>query len=338
MSSKIHRANVAVFALGGTIASSLAEPGARGITPRLDAAALLATIPLLESVAEVTATDFRRMPSCDLTFADLAELAEAVSGAFDDGSRSAVVIQGTDTLEETAFTLDLLVARRGPVIVTGAMRSPQDIGPDGPANILASVLVASSSSIESGAFVVMNDEIHAARFVRKSHSTNPSAFSSPLAGPVGWVSEGGVRWATRVRPLAHIGSLDPQRLAPVALHRCTVGEDARVLEQLASLGFAGLVVEGFGAGHVPARTVPALERLATEIPVVLASRTGAGEVLSSTYGYPGSETDLLAKGLVSAGALDGVKARVALTLALASHTGAADGIAAFKGVVASLTN
>jgi len=339
VSPQIHRAKVAVFALGGTIASSLAEPGARGITPRIGVAALLATIPGLESFADVTAVDFRRMPSCDLTFDDLAELGRAISKAFDEGCQGAVVIQGTDTLEETAFALDLLVSGRGPVIVTGAMRSPQDVGPDGPANILASVLVAASpSSNDVGALVVMNNEIHAARFVRKSHSTIPSAFASPSTGPLGWVSEGNVRWATHVRRLAAIGILDPDRLAPVALMRCTLGEDERVIDELARLGFAGLVIEGFGAGHVPARIVPALERLATQIPVVLASRTGSGEVLSSTYGYPGSETDLLSRGLIRAGALDGVKARVALTLSLASHHKVADAVEAFEGLVASLTS
>ena len=331
-------AKVAVFALGGTIASSLAEPGARGITPRLGVAELLATIPRLASIAEVTAVDFRRMPSCDLTFTDLAELGRALLGAFDEGCQGAVVIQGTDTLEETAFALDLLLSGRGPVIVTGAMRSPRDVGPDGPANILASVLVAASPSSNGlGALVVMNDEIHAARFVRKTNSTSPSAFASPSAGPLGWVSEGNVRWATRVGPLASVGVPNPDRLAPVALMRCTLGEDARVVDQLVGLGFAGLIVEGFGAGHVPARMVPTLERLATRIPVVLASRTGAGEVLSSTYGYPGSETDLLSRGIISAGALDGVKARVALTLSLASHSSVADAAEAFKGLVASVT-
>ena len=333
------RVNVVVLALGGTIASSLASPEARGITPSLGVANLLASIPALDAVAEIQGVDFRRMPSGDLTFVDLVELAAAIDDAVRGGAHGAVVIQGTDTLEETAFALDLLVHSAATVVVTGAMRSPHEAGHDGPANVLSAVRVAAATrSDDVGTVVVMNDEIHAARFVRKMHSTSPATFRSPLAGPLGWCVEGHVRWTTSVAPLADLPRPDVARLSPVALLRLSLGDDARLIESLAALGFAGAVIEGFGAGHVPARVVAALEALARTMPVVLASRTGAGEVLSATYGYPGAEIDLLRRGLVSSGALDGLKARVALTLALASHDSPGDALAAFGRVVTSVAH
>lgn len=333
------RTKVVVLALGGTIASSLASPEARGITPSLGVADLLASIPALAMVAEVDGVDFRRMPSGDLTFVDLVELARTIDEALLAGVHGAVVIQGTDTIEETAFALDLLVRTAGTVVVTGAMRSPHEAGHDGPANVLAAVRVAAAPrSGHVGTVVVMNDEIHAARFVQKTHSTSPATFRSPSAGPLGWCVEGRVRWTSSVGPLADVGRPDVARLGAVAILRLALGDDARLIASLERLDFAGAVMEGFGAGHVPARVVDALETLARSMPVALASRTGAGEVLSATYGYPGAEIDLLQRGLVSAGALDALKARVALTLALAAHDDAHHALAAFARVVASITH
>ncbi|HQU00711.1 MAG TPA: asparaginase [Acidimicrobiales bacterium] len=327
------------MALGGTIASSLASAEARGITPSLGVANLLASIPAIETVAEVDGVDFRRMPSGDLTFVDLVELAGRIDEALHAGAHGVVVIQGTDTLEETAFALELLVRTTGTVVVTGAMRSPNEVGHDGPANVLAAVRVAAAPrSAHVGCVVVMNDEIHAARFARKTHSTSPATFRSPSAGPLGWCVEGRVRWTSSVRPLADVGRPVVARLAAVAILRLALGDDARLIESLARLDYAGAVIEGFGAGHAPARVVDALETLAQSVPVVLASRTGAGEVLSATYGYPGGEIDLLHRGLVSSGALDALKARVALTLALAAHDNRRDALDAFARVVASVTH
>jgi L-asparaginase len=104
---------------------------------------------------------------------------------------------------------------------------------------------------------------------------------------------------------------------PVALLKTCLGDDGRLLQRIDSLGYAGVVVEALGGGHVPAHMVPALERLGRRIPVILASRTGGGEVLRETYGFPGSERDLLARGLICAGFLDGPKSRVLLSLLLA---------------------
>jgi L-asparaginase len=311
---------VVVFSLGGTIASTGdAAPVTGGVVPRLGAAELVAAVPQLRDAAELETVAFRQVPSGDLTPADLTELAAAITARFDGGADGVVVTQGTDTIEETSFALDLLVRTPRPVVVTGAMRNPTLAGPDGPANLLAAVQVAAAPAAAGlGALVVLNDEIHAARFVRKTHTASPSTFRSPSAGPLGWVVEGRPRIALRPAPLDVLPAAAREDVPAVALLTAALGDDSRLIARVEELGYAGVVLEAFGGGHVPAHVVPALADLASRIPVVLASRAGGGEALRETYGFPGSERDLLARGLVPAGFLDGPKARVLLSLLLAT--------------------
>jgi L-asparaginase len=166
--------------------------------------------------------------------------------------------------------------------------------------------------------VVLNDEIHAARFVRKTHTSNPATFRSPLAGPVGYVFEDNVRIVTRPVGRRHIELPEQTRKHPVALYTVGLGDDGRLLEQIGRLGYEGLVIEAFGVGHVHSVIAEPLESLADQMPVVLASRTGSGEVHRETYGFTGSESDLLKRGLINAGMLDGPKARLFLSLLLRS--------------------
>ncbi len=327
--SSAGRPRVRVLSLGGTIASTSA-PGEGGVVPRLTAADLVEAVPQLQTVADVEATSFRQCASGDVTMADLVALAAEVQRELDAGADGVVVTQGTDTIEETSYALDLLVGHSRPVVVTGAMRNPTLPGADGPANLLAAVQVAGSPAMaDQGCVVVLNDEVHAARFVRKTHTSSPSTFASPTTGPVGWVVEGRVRGA--LRPLAQpVLPAVTGEVPPVALVKVALGDDGRLVQQLESLGYAGVVVEALGGGHVPSRMVPALEALAARVPVVLASRTGGGEVLRETYGFPGSERDLIARGLVPAGALDGLKARVLLALLLAGGAGQDEVVSAFS--------
>ena len=141
--------------------------------------------------------------------------------------------------------------------------------------------------------VVLNDEIHAARFVQKTHTSNLATFRSPLSGPIGYVFEDNVRISTRPVGRYHIDLPEETRDHPVALYTVGLGDDGRLLGQIRHLGYEGLVIEAFGVGHVTSVMVGPLESLANEMPVVLASRTGSGEVHESTYGFTGSESDLL---------------------------------------------
>jgi L-asparaginase len=152
------------------------------------------------------------------------------------------------------------------------------------------------------------------------------------------MAEGHPRIALRVPALQGIPSGVGQEVPAVALLKCALGDDSRLIAQVEKLGYAGLILEGFGGGHVPAHLVPALEDLATRLPVVLASRTGGGEMLQETYGFPGSERDLLSRGLIPAGFLDGLKARILLSLLLASGTDLAGVRKAFDQINASVSS
>jgi L-asparaginase len=225
-----------------------------------------------------------------------------------------------------AFALDLLWESEVPVVVTGAMRNASLIGADGGANLLASAVTAATPSARGlGVVVVLNDEIHAARLARKVHTTSPATFASPGFGPLGYVHEGEARIVLRPADRSSVPVPSaPVADWPVALLKVGLGDDGRLLEPILAAGFRGVVIEAFGGGHLPPAIAEsaALREIVDQLPVVLASRTGSGEVLTKTYsGWVGSEADLLARGLVSAGGLDGPKARILLSLLL---SGAAD--------------
>ena len=312
-------ARVLVLALGGTIASVPSDAGAGGgAVPTLTAEDLLAAVPGLAEVAQVEARTVAQKASCDITPQDVRRVVEEAAAAFADGVAGVVVTQGTDTLEETAYLLDLWHAGPETIVVTGAMRTPTSAGADGPPNLLAAVRVAASEAARDlGALAVFADEIHAARHVAKSHVESIAGFASPGLGPLGRVSEGHVRIDLRPAQRTQTFPVPEGAWPRVPILRVAQGTDVTEIEALASVA-NGLVVEGVGGGHVPSPTVAALEAIAGRIPVVLASRIGAGGTLSSTYGYPGSELDLLARGLLSAGPLDALKARLRLAAQLAA--------------------
>lgn len=305
---------ILVLSLGGTI--TMVPTATGGIAPKLGAAELVASVPALAEVAEISADSLFRLPSPSLTPDMLVAVASRIRAGFAQGFDGAVVIQGTDTIEESAFLLDLLVDGEKPVVVTGAMRGADAPGADGPANLLAAVIVAASETARGqGTLAVLNYDIHAARFVQKSHTTLPSAFASPLVGALGVVAERRPRLFARV---ARMPCFDPAPgpPAPVALVKWAMGDDGRLLAALPGLGYQGAVIEGMGAGHVPAGSAEAVGALAARMPVVLASRSMTGPVFTKTYGYDGGEIDLIGRGAIPAGMLSGLKARLLLGLAL----------------------
>jgi L-asparaginase len=222
------------------------------------------------------------------------------------------------------------VPEPAPIIVTGAMRHPSLAGPDGPANLLAGIQVAVSDTARGlGSLVVFADEVHAARLVRKTHTASTGAFVSPGFGPLGLVVEGSPRLLTTpgARHCLPIGPrLTEVRVAVVPM---ALGDDGTLLRCVAG-NFDGLVLAGVGAGHVPESVVPVVATTAAQLPVVLASRAGAGAMLTRTYSYPGSERDLIARGLIPSGFLDPYKARILLHLLLAAGASGAEITTAFE--------
>jgi L-asparaginase len=315
-----------IVGMGGTIAMA----GGDGVRPSRTAEQLVAAVPGLGGVP-LTVRTLRNLPGASLTLADVEALMRLI------GDEAAVVTQGTDTIEEIAYAVELLHRGPQPIVVTGAMRNPTMAGPDGPANILAAVRVAAASEARGlGCVVVMADEIHAAARVRKTHTSNVAAFASPFGGPLGYVAEDRVHILQRpparfTVPAPRAGGGYPR----VGLYTATLGDDGALVETVGER-VDGLVVAGFGVGHVPESWVPALESVAARIPVVLASRIGVGFVATSTYGFAGSESDVIRRGAIPSGALDPCKARLLLQLALwhgatreelAAAFGAAGGLA-----------
>jgi len=312
----IGRAIIGVYAMGGTIAASGDE--GPGLKPRIGIDTLMRAVPDIEVRTDLRLVDFMVAPSAELSLEDVVLLADRLRSDAAGGVAGFVISQGTDTLEECAFALDVLWDLQVPVVVTGAMRAPGAAGADGPANLTAAICIARCSAAHgAGVLVVMNDEVHAARFVRKMHTSSVGAFESPGRGPIGAVTEGRVSlWGGPVRGSRVAVPSSDRRQAPVALAKVALGDDGRCLAAVIESGYKGLVVEGMGGGHVPSRMVEALTNVAEQIPVVLASRTGSGALLRETYGVPGAEIDLLDRGLIFADSLDGLKARIQLSLLL----------------------
>jgi L-asparaginase len=312
----VARPTVLVLATGGTIAM---EAGAAGTSAahRRAGADLLTGIPgLASSGIDVRVRDVAAVPGASLRRSHLVAIAAAARSAAADGVAGVVVTQGTDTIEESSYYLDLVHDGLTPVVVTGAMRNPSLAGTDAPGNLLDAIRVAASAAARGlGCVVAMNGEVHEARWVRKTHTVNPAAFASPDTGPVGLVVEGHYRPLRP--PTSHTRlTLPPADRDDLAVPILTLALGA----DLSAVDAAGAVVAAMGAGHAPEWTVPALTELAARIPVVLASRTGAGPVLTEMYGFPGSERDLLSRGLVNAGLLHPLKAGVLLHLLLAAGT------------------
>jgi L-asparaginase len=270
------------------------------------------------STATVDSVDVRGIPGAQLSFDDLLEVRARIDTAARDGYRGIVVVQGTDTIEETAYILDLLVADGPTVVVTGAMRHASMPGADGPANLSDSIAVAADPGCGGvGVLIVLGGQVHAASLAQKTNTALPSAFSS-WPGALGVVHEG--------RPRLFLSPRRRSTLGPVALSgswprvevvTAVLGATGDSVERFIVDAPDGLVVAAFGGGHVPLAWVEPLERLGSTRPVVLCSRVGTGVVLESTYGFPGSERDLLGRGLIAAGNLSAVKATMALTLLLA---------------------
>ena len=323
---------VALFTLGGTIAMAGAGHGG-GVVSRLTGSELTTAVPGLDSLyVPLDVHDTHAVPSANLTFPQVLELVAAASRAVQAGAAGVVVTQGTDSLEETAFLIDLVWPHDAPFVVTGAMRNPTLAGADWPANLLAAVRVAASDEARGlGALVAFNDEIHAPRLIRKTHSTSTATYRSPNAGPVGHVIEGRVRVLVRPDrrdPLPAPAGTTAFDAARVALHTVTLDDDGLLLTGLERT-HQGLVVAAFGVGHVSSELAPVLGGLTAHMPVVLTSRSGSGSVLRHTYGAVGSETDLQRRGLLNGGLLDPYKARVLLRLLLANGAGRDEIAAAF---------
>ncbi len=305
---------VVVISTGGTIAMK-SFPG-RGTVPALSGTDLIEAIPQLVELGEVEVREFSNIPSPHMTPAMMFNLSKTVEKVLAESAVQGVVItHGTDTLEETAYMLDLLIDSEKPVCLVGAMRAASCVSPDGPVNIYSAVRTAfCAESRGKGVLVVMNDKINAAREVTETHPVNPDSFCSPLWGALGYVDTDCIVYRRQSLPRRH---LKPTHIEPeVYLLRLTSGSDSLLIDCLVDKNVKGIVIEAFGRGNVPPPVVPGIKRACDAgIPVVISTRCGTGRVYCE-YGYEGSAKHALSVGAILAGDLPGNKARLKLMLAI----------------------
>lgn len=319
MAGRIH-----VITLGGTIAMTGGASPAAPVVPQLGAEALVAAVrPFLPPELAPSCESMTNRPSANLSVADIARLALRVRDAAAERAAGVVVTQGTDTLEESAFLLSLFLGTPPvPVVVTGAMRPASAAGADGPANLVAAIRLAADEAARAhGVLVVMADRVFAAADVMKAHTHFVDGFAAHQGAAVAVVREGRARWLSSP-PAPAAPAFDPARFAAATrlphvpiVEALFESDPERALAVLSDAD--GAVLRAFGAGHVPESWVEPLAAFAAERPLVLASRVPFGPVLEASYGYPGSETDLIARRLIPARRLNAQKARLVLMLLLA---------------------
>jgi L-asparaginase len=286
-----------------------------GAVPSLGVADFTAALPA--DVPKLRTEELANLPSSHFTLVTLQTIRVRVAELVVERDIAGVVVtHGTDTLEETAYLLDLSVPGDKPIVLTGAMRAASDVGYEGYANLLGAVRVAASPQGRGlGAVVILNDEVHAARYVTKMHTLSVATFQSPGWGPIGRVEGDTVVINCRVgRCVLPWNGLEPS----VPLLKLAVGIEASLLEAALAQGAQGVVIEALGGGRVPPWWLPAIEQArASQVPVVIASRCPAGRVWDG-YGYPGAYRTLVDLGCLFAEGLNGQKARIKLMVVLAA--------------------
>ena len=308
-------ARVAVVFTGGTISTAY-DPAAGGNVPVLDGAAILARTPGLDAIADVVPIDRGRTPASHFTFPVLLDIAADLRTALADPSiDGAVVVQGTDTIEETSFCWDLVLDGPKPVVVTGAMRASDEAGFDGPANLRDAIRVAAAESMRgAGVVVSLGGTIEPADDVTKMHASAMDTFASPNGGSLGRVDGSGVRLVRRRAGRRHVTT--SRAAERVHLITATVAMDGSLLDAAVGAGADGLVVAATGAGNTdPALLAAAVRAMAAGIPVALATRCPAGRA-GTGYAFPGGGARWVEAGAIPVGQLCAVKARVALALGI----------------------
>jgi L-asparaginase len=317
---------VAAVFTGGTI-STVFDAVAGGAVPVLDAAGILARTPGLDAIADVLPIDRGRTAASHFSFADLIELAGIVRDALlDPAVEGAVVVQGTDTIEESSFAWDLLLEGAKPVVVTGAMRSSDDPEFDGPANLRNAVRAAVAPELRGfGVVVGLAGTIEAADDAQKTHTTAFDTFASPNAGSLARVHEDRVRVVRHRGPRRHV--MTDRAARPVYLITATVDADRTMVDAAVAAGARGIVMAATGTGNThPSLLAAAEDAMAAGIPVALASRCLAGRA-TAAYAFPGAGANWLKAGALPVGQLCALKARVALALGLGAGLDR-DGLAA----------
>jgi len=303
---------ILIIHTGGTI--SMVENKETGAVSTTTKHPLTGVLNHVKEYADVEETIIFSLPSPQITPEHMIKIKNKINKSIDsyDGI---VITHGTDTLEETAYFLNLVVDTKKPIIVTGAMRSYNEVGSDALYNIISSVRVAASSDAnDKGVLVVMNDEIHPANNVTKTSTSNIATFQSPQYGPIGII--------TKEKVLFHHSLISGKTFSvknmdkKVYLLTAVAGMDGTIIQAIRNLKPDGLVIEGLGQGNLPKNTLSELKQLIdASTPVVLVSRCYQG-IVQPIYEYEGGGRQLKEMGVIFTNGLTGPKARLKLMVAL----------------------
>ncbi len=306
---------VAIIFTGGTISMKI-DPRIHAAIPALTSEEIMAMVTNIEKFAEFEIINFSNLPSPHIGPKLMMELAKLVKKTINRQDITGVIVtHGTDTLEETAYLIDLTVKSEKPIIVVGAMRNSSELGYDGSSNLSAAVCTAISPNARNkGVLVVMNNEVNAASEVTKTNTLSLDTFKSPEFGPLGIVDNDEVIFYRDILKRKHIDTNEIEE--KVGLIKCVPGMESDILHFYINSGYKGIVIEALGRGNVPPAMVEGIKRaIDNNIPVVLVSRCPTGRVLD-TYGYEGGGKHLKDLGVILGGSLPGQKARIKLMLVL----------------------
>lgn len=315
MSASSATKTVQLIFTGGTISMRF-DPGVGAAVPALSGAEILSAMTDFDERIQIRTLDFAKLPGPHVTPEIMWDLANVVRRHLKDPAITGVVVtHGTDTLEETAYFLDLCLNADKPVVVTGAMRAASELGFDGPVNLRDSIQVASSDAARGlGVLVCMQKQILAAAEATKTHTEEPGTFQSPNFGPLGIVDTGKVLFYRHPILRQHLPVQEPG--ARVDLFKLYAGADDRFLRHAVDMGADGLVIEALGRGNVPPAVIPGIEyAIGHGLPVVITSRSLRGRVLD-TYGYEGAGKRLRQLGVIFSDYQNSHKARIKLMLVL----------------------
>lgn len=306
---------VAIIFTGGTISMKV-DPRLAAAIPALSNEEILSMVTNIDKIAKIEAINFGSYPGPHMTPKKLMELSSIVKKlVLRNDITGIVVTHGTDSLEETAFLLDLLIDSPKPVVMVAAMRNSSELGYDGPSNLSSAICTAVSQSARNrGVLIVMNNEVNSASEATKSHTLSLDTFKSLEFGPLGIVDNDEVIFYRDITKHHHIETDCIEENVP--LIKTAVGMDSSFIDFSIEKGAKGIVIEAMGRGNIPPDMVPGVERaLAKGIIVIIVSRCPMGRVLDS-YGYPGGGKMLRNAGVIFGGHLNGQKARIKLMLAL----------------------
>ena len=311
----MNKKKVAIIFTGGTISMTVDEKIGAAI-PTLSGEQIMSMVTNMDKVADIEVFNFAEIPGPHMTPEKLIELKHYVNNLLArEDICGAVITHGTDSLEETAYFLDLTISSDKPVIVTGAMRSSSELGYDGPSNLSASVCTAvSDKAIGKGVFIVLNNEVLLASEATKTDTLALNTFKSLSKGPLGLIdcNELVLFKNTEERTFIDTDNVETK----VALFKSGIGMDDDFIKLAADNGYKGIVIEAMGRGNIPPQMYEGVKYAREkDIPVVIVSRCHSGRVFDS-YGYLGSGRDLRNIGCIFGGELPGQKARIKLMLAL----------------------